>query len=161
MDYEKKYKEALERAKEIIECSKSSESKEVRMVLSFFPELKNEDEKIRKDIIEAVELHKDFTQERKEHIYAWLEKKTEQKPAEWSEEDEDCIKQLIILCENCMVQDDGAKKCANWLKSLKDKYTWKPSDEQMDALRYVTNFDYGGYKATLVSLYEQLKKLKG
>ena len=37
--------------------------------------------------------------------------------------------------------------------------TWKPSDEQMDALRYVTNFDYGGHKAILVSLYEQLKKL--
>ena len=47
-----------------------------------------------------------------------------------------------------------------WLKSLKERYTWKPSDGQMDALHYVTNFDYGGHKATLVSLYEQLKKLK-
>lgn len=37
---------------------------------------------------------------------------------------------------------------------------WKPSEEQMEALHYVTNFDYGGHKATLVSLYEQLKKLK-
>ena len=40
------------------------------------------------------------------------------------------------------------------------KKQWKPSEEQMDALRYVTNFDYGGYKAILVSLYEQLKKLR-
>jgi hypothetical protein len=53
MDYEKKYKEALERAKEIIECSKNPGSKEVRMVLSFFPELReNEDERIRKELLD-------------------------------------------------------------------------------------------------------------
>ncbi len=47
MDYEKKYKEAIERAKEIIECSKS-DAKEVRMVLSFFPELKESEDICRK-----------------------------------------------------------------------------------------------------------------
>ena len=46
-------------------------------------------------------------------------------------------------------------------KSLRPQSQWKSSDEQMDARHYVTNFDYGGHKATLVSLYEQLKKLKG
>jgi len=46
-----------------------------------------------------------------------------QNTAAWSEEDECCINQLIVFCENCMVQDGNAKKCANWLKSLKERYT--------------------------------------
>lgn len=46
-----------------------------------FPELKeSEDEKIRKDIVAAVETHGDFTQGRKEEIYAWLEKQDDYKP---------------------------------------------------------------------------------
>ena len=88
-------------------------------------------------------------------------KKIEQKPAAWSEEDEKQARQIERI-----VHDDGCtqklqKQIADWFKTLKDRYTWKQSDEQIDALRYVTNFDYGGYKATLVSLYEQLKKLRG
>lgn len=43
------------------------------------PELReSEDERIRKDIITAVEMYKDFTQGRKEEIYAYLEKQKEQ-----------------------------------------------------------------------------------
>lgn len=61
-------------------------------------------------------------------------KKIEQKPA-WSEEDEFCINQLIIFCENCMVQDSNAKKCADWLKSIKDrvqpKQEWSEEDGKM------------------------------
>ena len=79
----------------------------------------------------------------------------------WSEEDEWKFADILALLrggENCHY---NTPDLFTWIKSLKDKYTWKPSDEQMDALRYVTNFDYGGHKATLVSLYEQLKKLKG
>ena len=87
----------------------------------------------------------------------------EQKPAEWSEEDEYCRHQLIVFCENCMVQDAGAKRCAHWLKSLKDRYTWKPSDEQIRPLEYT--IDYFKKKkidtAYLTSLYNDLKKLKG
>lgn len=54
---------------------------EVVNVIKDYPVEESEGEKIRKDIVEAVELHKDFTQERKERIYAWLEKQGEQKPA--------------------------------------------------------------------------------
>lgn len=39
------------------------------------------------------------------------------------------------------------------------KPSWKPSEEQLDAARYVSQFDYGGHRAALVSLYEQLKQL--
>ena len=51
MDYEKKYKEALERAK--IWKYKSSLSKDEQAILdAIFPELKeSEDEKIKKDLV--------------------------------------------------------------------------------------------------------------
>ena len=84
----------------------------------------------------------------------------EQNPA-WSDEDEYCINQLIVFCENCMVPDSGAIKCAHWLKSLKDRYTWKPSDKQMDALRKASKNEYlkSEQYDILVSLYNDLKKL--
>ena len=98
----------------------------------------------------------------------WYFKKRNMQPQpkqEWSEED------------NIMIHDiDYALRCqitypisrlqsmSAWILNLKNRVQpqlqWKPSDEHMDALRYVTNFDYGGYKATLVSLYEQFKRLK-
>jgi hypothetical protein len=51
----------------------------------------------------------------------------------------------------------------NWLKSLKERYTWKPSDVQMDAVKDA--LDYLGENTKIVrkhlmSLYGQLKKLK-
>ncbi len=84
----KAYDEALERAKEIIECSKNSGSKEVRMVLSFFPELReNEDEIIRKALIKLVKKAGEGYENvidgvSIEDAISWLEKKCEQKPAE-------------------------------------------------------------------------------
>ena len=83
----------------------------------------------------------------------------------WSEEDENLMKwsinNLTELKDRFGEEYGKVGDCINWLKSFRPQTTWKPSGEQMDALRYVTNFDYGGYKATLVSLYEQLKKLRG
>jgi hypothetical protein len=87
----------------------------------------------------------------------------------WSEDDENTIKFLInhFCVSHCnrsfqftsnklITHDELLEK----IRNLRPQPQWKPSDEQMDALRYVTNFDYGGYKAILVSLYEQLKKLR-
>ena len=84
MDYEKKYKETLKRAKEILECSVKSDSAEVRMVLSFFPELKeSEDDRIRKELISY---HRSMAAAMNgnrpcvhEAWIAWLEKQGEQK----------------------------------------------------------------------------------
>ena len=69
-----------------------------------------------------------------------------QKPAEWSEEDEFYINQLIVFCEKCMVQDSNAKKCANWLKSLKDRVQpmqeWCEGDEKvLHAIRNALNYE--------------------
>ena len=94
-------------------------------------------------------------------------KETEQKPA-WSEEDEKMIRGLIVICdewttrhsfypiENCEIE-----KLKNWLYSLKERYTWKPNDEQMKALEYQVHSTFEGswqYKASK-ELLEQLKKL--
>ena len=102
----------------------------------------------------------------KKIVIDWLKslKDRVQPKQEWSEEDEQHIdsllKRLDALCRNKFERTRFAiSEDRDWLKSLRPRSTWKPSDEQMDALRYVTNFDYGGYESILVSLYEQLKKL--
>ena len=47
-----------------------------------------------------------------------------------------------------------------WLKFLKDRYTWRPSDEQMETLKYACGGNYVDL-GVLDSLYNDLKKLKG
>ena len=48
----------------------------------------------------------------------------------------------------------------NWLKSLKDKYTWKPSEEQMNTLEYYMHtLICNEHKEVLFGLYADLKKL--
>ena len=82
-----------------------------------------------------------------------------EKSAEWSEEDDiylqDCIG-TILAADSCLYEDKQDMEA--WLKSLKDRITWKPSKEQIEALDDALNergFDYN----YLNSLYEQLKKL--
>ena len=89
-------------------------------------------------------------------------KKIEQKPA-WSEEDEkmlhNIIKDVMILHNSKTI--DGLKCKVNWLKSLKNRYTWKPSDEQIQCLYdAVEHYQTNGYPATkLKELYEQMQKI--
>jgi len=62
-----------------------------------------------------------------------VKKLYEKKPTEWSEEDKNRINRLIAYFEDkesFTAEDDIVY--ANWLKSLKDRYTWKPSKEQMN-----------------------------
>lgn len=59
---------------------------------------------------------------------------------------------------------DSIKLVINWLKSLKDRYTWKPSDEQMLVLELASKYDrvFAPEQIDiLIGLKEQLKKLKG
>ena len=44
------------------------------------------------------------------------------------------------------------------IQSEKSRH-WKPSEEQMDALHYVKQFDYGGHRSALESLYNDIKNL--
>ncbi len=91
-------------------------------------------------------------------------KKIEQSPA-WSEDDEPIISKIknVLNAQECR---DGAtgikmnpyKDALDWLKHLKDRYAWKPSDEQIEALRIARdrNDKIGFY---LSQLYDDLKKL--
>jgi hypothetical protein len=92
----------------------------------------------------------------------------EQKPTEWSEEDEETLDYIIAYIEKDKSKDKIYTKktevlggMVTWLKSLKDRYTWKPSDEQMKALKHASNdcsIAFADMKI-LATLYEQLKAL--
>lgn len=69
---------------------------------------------------------------------AAVNKLYKQKPAEWSEEDKnfmyDTLNNLTELKDRYGDGYGNVGKCIDWLKSLKNRYSWKSSDEQMDAL---------------------------
>lgn len=93
----------------------------------------------------------------------------------WSEEDIATISRVISIVKwaaysdhsHPILNDEGATELVERLKSLKDRYTWKPSDEQMDALQYVyRNLNpplsdklWWDSTKTLELLYQDLKKL--
>jgi len=89
----------------------------------------------------------------------------EQKPAEWSEEDEAHRKSIISTIEMCMNEcSKGAKVILDcyesdiaWLKSLRPQSQWKPSEEQMEALHHYVETTTDG---ELDLLYNDLLKLK-
>jgi hypothetical protein len=88
----------------------------------------------------------------------------EQKPAAWSEEDKEILDGIIEDIE-VLKEEEGNKdvKAAyqreiDWLKSLSPQPHWKPSDEQMNDLKEAIEFL--GCTKTLLSLYEQLLKLR-
>lgn len=90
-----------------------------------------------------------------------------EKPTAWSEEDEDVINHLLAICSGanryrqfagCLQED--ITKYQTWLKSLKDRYTWKPSKEQIIALRWIlNNIPYCSHKEEISGLLEQIKDL--
>lgn len=233
MDYEKAYKEALERAKSF----RTPDNKDVAAYI--FPVLKESgDEKIRKALIKLVKKAGEGYENvidgvSIENAISWIEKQgeqksantvkdvwknmrlevwaqasgnreanvscdntkifslcdideiiekindcqIEQKPAEWSEEDEKMIENIIdtinMSIEDCDVDDVGTKarftleKERDWLKnklkSLRLQSTWKPSKEQMEAMGNVIKpycKGYGWDETPLGTLYNNLKKLR-
>jgi hypothetical protein len=109
--------------------------------------------------------------------YELVAKKIDQNPA-WSEEDELIINKILCICNDfeksfeispasTKVIKEDVNKIDNWLKSLKERYTWKPSDEQIKVLVEVLIFaankesphwnDY--IYGILKNLTRQLKKL--
>ena len=87
-------------------------------------------------------------------------KQVEKKPAAWSKEDEKQARQIERI-----VHDDGCtqklqKQIADWFESLKERYTWKPSEEQMNTLEYYMHtLVCNEHKEVLFGLYADLKKL--
>ena len=89
------------------------------------------------------------------------------KPAcAWSEEDEywhAFVAELLYGIEDSDKEyETKCRKAADWFKSLKQRYAWKPSDEQTKALHDLNltgNISYAGQGQTLIELYNDLKKL--
>jgi len=79
---------------------------------------------------------------------------------EWSEEDERTYKSITYSFANnypLTVQQQ------EFVKSLKERYVWKPSDEQMEALNGINvtgGVSYAGQAQELRDLYNDLKKLR-
>jgi len=85
----------------------------------------------------------------------WI--KSHRQHAAWSEEDEDYLTDVKPAIHD-YYDDDYAEELYDWLNSFKERYTWKPSDEQMIALKGIASYNWNN---TLESLYNDLKKLKG
>lgn len=172
----KAYDEAKINGSRLWECGEITRTNYEYM----FPELKeSEDERIRKEIIEFIERNKKTNAPIPSDPYldnwiAWLKKQGEQKP--WSEEDIATISRVISIVKwaaysdhsHPILNDKGATELVERLKSLKQRYTWKPSDEQMEALEhFARSIGESGYTSScdnntklIYSLLEQLKKLK-
>lgn len=85
----------------------------------------------------------------------------------WSEDGKAHVNSIIgymldyklFVYEEDMNVANGVQKELDWLKSLKERYTWKPSDEQINTLsKYAEQNNKDG--SMLTSLYQDLKKLK-
>jgi hypothetical protein len=87
-----------------------------------------------------------------------VKKLYEQKPTEWSEEDAYNHHIILALLNNECVGCADKRIAIDWFNSLKDRYTWKPSDEQMETLKYACGGNYVNL-GILESLYQDLKKL--
>lgn len=84
--------------------------------------------------------------------------KIEQNPA-WSKEDEKQARQIERIVHDGCTQK-LQKQIADWFESLKERYTWKPSEEQMNTLEYYMHtLICNEHKEVLFGLYADLKKL--
>ena len=209
MDYEKKYNEALERAKKM-----TSDLTNLQAIREFiFPELReSEDERIRKKLIKTIGYFRSrgIDQQLCEEFRAYLEKQ-EQKPVEWSDKDRNTFNLALDLikhsddCDglldkdlavkwfaelpsrfipqpkqewnthdkaavNCIVRcldgqfvsEAARKQCLEWFNKHRRDFlnspSWKPSEEQMEALENSTALTEEQGMA-LYSLIQDLKKL--
>ena len=136
MDYEKEYKEALERAREYHKVDNDNTLKiYAKGTMEYlFPVLKeSEDERIRKYLLKLAdrcpEDSIDFMGEvKKEDVVAWLEKQGEQNPA-WSEDDELYLEDAIHAAKELYYANCGGDELVDWLKSLKDRVQPQPQNE--------------------------------
>ena len=142
MNYKEKYEIALERARALHDeaIAKGYALDYVKDYEAIFPELaESEDERIRKALVCHLKADVDFVSSgvTKAECLAYLEKQKEQKPAEWSEEDEKILEQVIdVVYDYC--PDPVAKyKLKDWLtqrlKNLRPhpKQEWTEEDEKI------------------------------
>ena len=149
MDYEKAYKEALERAKYLKENTDSVGALDISTCFEqIFPELKeSEDEKIRSFLIGFIKVCRWAEKEdqgwpSKEECISWLEKKGEQKS--WSEEDEKIIKKIIESLQRYMPTDELSEEqeMIAWLKFIEPNHL-KQSEVKNETKNKCPNYSEG------------------
>lgn len=107
----------------------------------------------------------------KEDGYEWDAEKKELRKIEWksawSEEDEIALSDVLWCCNQAasIAKDENDMGtiwyAENWLKSIKNRCTWKPSDKQMEQLGWIAEQNkYNMIGKELMTLYNDLKKLK-
>lgn len=136
------------------------------------PAWTEEDEKFLSDIIkDLVHPWNEYIPDRIEDEIEWLKNRLKsiknrvqpQPKQEWSKEDKYNHNIILYLLNNECVGVADKRIAIEWFKSLKDRYTWKPSDEQMKALSAINvtgNISYAGQGQELINLFSDLKKLK-
>ena len=80
----------------------------------------------------------------------------------WSEEDEETLGWLCTFLKEYGHKFYGGNEenVIDWLKSLKERYTWKPSDEQMKQLGWIAEQNKDNMIGKeLMTLYQDLNKL--
>ena len=174
MDYEKKYKEALERAKDYYEKGYLMINAALEKM---FPELnESEDETIRKDIISLVNkwwkedgaVEQDFSSQ--VSMIAWLEKQGEKPTLDveipFGAKDSELEEVFYSIPNGFHAEVIGDKVV---IKKGEQKPAWKPSEEQIGALEhFVRSIAESGFASPydsntkfVYSLFNDLKKLKG
>ena len=125
-------------------------------------EWSEEDEKMLVHIVELLELNCDFSEINNE--ISWLKSLSHKKI--WNKEDERILKGIIGLIDHNQHYDVSNKDMLAWLKSLRPRPHWKPSEEQMAALSYalqVMNTDLSPIAARtyqgLQEIQQNLKKM--
>ena len=130
MDYEKKYKEALEWARKVMQGKVGFVLDEV---LEKFPELKeSEDEKIRQFLIHEVTETSDkimsYRNMNKKDILAWLEK--QDKPVEINPTEFDTRLQTLIGKFDSLPKEELIGSLGFWLNVVQNDGTYKPVEKQ-------------------------------
>lgn len=104
------------------------------------------------------------TEEMCKYWLKFLKERVQPQPKqEWSDRDKTIIESIEALCDEKIesVEFQDVKEHANdikdWITDLKERYAWKPSDEQMEALEKEC-IAHSNYE--LCRLLEQLKKLR-
>ena len=128
-----------------------------------------EDEKNLQGIIDEIQANKSDAPSYDINVYDrylnWLKsiKDKVQPQQDWSKEDEKMLNKLIGVLDGTNKEDyhEGWEDIfLPWLKAIKQRVGWKPSEEQMKALALALCDVHGmSYKKHLFSLNQQLKQL--
>jgi len=125
-------------------------------------EWNEEDKKMLNSFLHKVEVCNLLSNKENVWIINKLKSLRPQPKQEWSEEDKKIINGITsYLCTHDSCELDGFNKWYDWLKSLKERITWKPSDEQMKQLGWIAEQNKDNMIGKeLISLYQDLKKLR-